>query len=70
MVVYEFPDSHGATDALRCFADRHPASRVSVVGGVGGVGNFSRGAGLHLASERFPGDRLLFFVDVDLSVSA
>ena len=67
VVVYESPDSHSATNALRRFADRHPASRVSVVGG---VGNFSRGAGLHLASEGFSGDRLLFFVDVDLSVSA
>ncbi|KAL5497475.1 hypothetical protein EMCRGX_G013949 [Ephydatia muelleri] len=67
VVLYESPDSHIARRVLKQHAERNPSSSVSVVDG---VGEFARGAGLHLASERFPGDQILFFVDVDLSVSA
>ena len=67
VVLYESPDSNSARKVLQRCADRHPSSRISVVDG---VGEFARGAGLHLASERFPGDQLLFLVDVDLNISA
>eukprot|EP00731_Ephydatia_muelleri_P009176 Em0004g1514a len=67
VVLYESPDSHIARRVLMQHAERNPSSSVSLVDG---GGEFARGAGLHLASERFPGDQILFFVDVDLSVSA
>lgn len=67
VVLYESPDSHIARKVLKHHSDVFPASAVSVIDG---AGEFARGAGLHLASERFPGDQILFFVDVDLAVSA
>lgn len=67
VVLYESPDSHVAKKVLAERAIRNPSSRIRVVDG---AGRFARGAGLHVASEKFPGDHILFFVDVDLNVSA